>query len=155
MQWFTIGGTSPPSGLAIVETFRKWWTTALPSMTGTWCFPSFYRWKIKLFYLLLHLPFQILPRNRNCNVLNVFFYLSTGSARVSAEIEKDWVLGMQSDGLGEIEMFYLFLSPSSYLFQSFYCQQGSVYSTLSFTWEFGKPWVPRLIPVPGENRWIE
>ena len=31
---------------------------------------------------------------------------------------------MQSDGLGEIEMFYLFQSPSSYLFQSFYFQQG-------------------------------
>ena len=38
---------------------------------------------------------------------------------ISAEIEKDRVLGMQSYGLGEIEMFYLFQSPSFYLFQSF------------------------------------
>ena len=43
---------------------------------------------------------------------------------ISTEIEKDRVLGMQSDGLGEIEMFYLIQSPSSYLFQSFYFQQG-------------------------------
>ena len=41
---------------------------------------------------------------------------------ISSEIEKDRVLGMQSDGLGEIEIFYLFPSPSSYLFQSFYFQ---------------------------------
>ena len=70
----------PPQG--------KWWTTALPSMTGTWWFPSFYRWKIKLLYLFLRLLFQISPRNHNCNVLNVFLMvhtltvLSTGSARV-------------------------------------------------------------------------
>ena len=31
---------------------------------------------------------------------------------------------MQSDGFGVVEMFYLFQSPSSYLFQSFYFQQG-------------------------------
>ena len=43
---------------------------------------------------------------------------------ISADIEKDRVLGMQSDGLGEIEMFYLSQSPSSYLFQSFYFQHG-------------------------------
>ena len=59
-----------------VETLRKWWITALPSMTGTWCFPSFYRWKIKLLHLFLHILFQILPQNHNCNVLNVFFYHS-------------------------------------------------------------------------------
>ena len=57
VQWFTICGTSPPWGLAIgrseikvvashsnqwstlmVKTFRKWWTTALPLMTGIWFF---------------------------------------------------------------------------------------------------------------------
>ena len=64
-------------GLLLVETFCKWWTTALPSMTGTWCFPSFYRWKIKLLYLFLRLLFQISPRNHNCNVLNVFFIILT------------------------------------------------------------------------------
>ena len=46
------------------------------------------------------------------------------SLLISAEIEKDRVLGMQSYGLGEIEMFYLFQSPSSYLFEYFYFQQG-------------------------------
>ena len=40
-------------------------------------------------------------------------------------IEKDRVLGMQSDGLGEIEVFYLFQSHSSYLFESFYYQHGN------------------------------
>ena len=69
-------------GLPLVEAFRKWWTTALLLMTGTWCFPSFYRWKIKLLYLFLRLLFQILPRNHNCNVLNVFFIvLSHNNAR--------------------------------------------------------------------------
>ena len=69
-------------GLLLVETFRKWWTTALPSMTGTWCIPSFYRWKIKLLYLFLRLLFQIFPRNHNWNVLNVFFIvLSHNNAR--------------------------------------------------------------------------
>ena len=33
-------------------------------------------------------------------------------------------MGTQSDGLGEIEIFYLFQSPSFYLFQSFYFKQG-------------------------------
>ena len=41
---------------------------------------------------------------------------------ISAGIEKDRVMGMQSDRLGKIEMFYLFQSPSSYLFQYFYIQ---------------------------------
>ena len=90
MQWFTIGGTSPPSRLTIgwSETqllsshFYKWWTTALPSMTGIWCFSSFYRWIIKLLYLFLHLLIQISPLNHNCNALNVFFtVLSHNNAR--------------------------------------------------------------------------
>ena len=59
--------------ILIVETFRKWWTTELPSMTGIWCFPSFYSWKIKLLYLFLHVKFQISPQNHNCNVRNGFF----------------------------------------------------------------------------------
>ena len=79
VQWFTIGGMSRSSGLAMgrseikvvvffsnqwstltVETFCKWWTTTLDSMTGTWCFPRFYRWKIKLLYLFLHFLILIL-----------------------------------------------------------------------------------------------
>ena len=69
-------------GLQLMETFRKWRTTALPSMTSTRCFPSFYRWKIKLLFLFLRLLFQILPRNHNCNVLNVFLIvLSHNNAR--------------------------------------------------------------------------
>ena len=66
----------------LVETFRNWWITALPSMTGTSCFPSFYRWKIKLLYLFLRLLFQISPRNHNCDALNVFLIvLSHNNAR--------------------------------------------------------------------------
>ena len=90
VQWFTIGGTSPPSRLTIgwsktqllSSLFCKLWTTALPSMTGIWCFSSFYRWIIKLLYLFLHLPNQISPLNHNCNALNVFFtVLSHDNAR--------------------------------------------------------------------------
>ena len=43
---------------------------------------SFYFWKIKLFYLFLHLLIQILSQNHNCNVLNGFFIvLSHNNAR--------------------------------------------------------------------------
>ena len=37
---------------------------------------------------------------------------------------------MHSDGLIEIEVFYLFQSYSSYLFQSFYCKQGNYFCKL-------------------------
>ena len=87
VQWFHICVTSPPSELTIgqlllshfyqwstltVETFRKWWTTALPSMTGIY-FPSFYSWKMKLFYSFLNLLILIWSQNHNCNDFNVFF----------------------------------------------------------------------------------
>ena len=52
-------------------------------------------------------------------------YRYSRSLWISAGIEKDIVLRMQSDGLGEIEIFYLFQFPSSFLFQSFYFQQGA------------------------------
>ena len=71
-----------------MERFQQLWTTALPSMTGIRCFSSFYLWIIKLLYLFLRLLFQVLPRNHNCNSLNVrerseysMTVLSTGSAR--------------------------------------------------------------------------
>ena len=74
-QWFTIGSRW-------VETFRKWWNTELPSMTGIRCFSSFYLWIIKLLYLFLHLLIQIWSQNHNCNPLNVFFIvLSHSNAR--------------------------------------------------------------------------
>ena len=80
VQWFAIGGTSPPSRLTIgwretqllLSHFCKWWTTALPLMTGTRCPSSFYHWIIKLLYSL-HLPNQISPRNHNCNAPFTFF----------------------------------------------------------------------------------
>ena len=48
-------------------------SAALLSMTNIWCFSSFYRRKIKLLYLFLHLLIQISPQNHNYNALDVFF----------------------------------------------------------------------------------
>ena len=73
-----------------VETFRKWWTTALPSMTGTWCFPSFYRWKIKLLYLFLHLLIQIWSKNHNCIYLNVFY--RSYSYNIARLVKDQWMV---------------------------------------------------------------
>ena len=89
VKWFTIGSRWK-------ETFHKWWTTALPSITDIRCFSSFYLWIIKLLYLFLHLLIQIWSQNHNCNALNVFLsflaIVMRGQRTVKEQSEKGQII---------------------------------------------------------------
>ena len=82
------------------------WTTALPSMTGIWCFSSFYLWIIKLLYLFLHLLIQIWSQNHKCNVLNVFLsflaIIIRGQRTVFYDRSPNWVRYTVKHFLGKI-----------------------------------------------------
>ena len=118
-HWRQCSGSPFPKrlhheGLLLVETFRKWWTTALPSMTGIRCFSSFYLWKIKLLCLFLRLLFQISPRNHNCNVSNFFLSFLAIIMRGQIRVRERSEYSLTVLSMGSARGWHAFNSSCSY-----------------------------------------